>query len=71
MASCLDPVGTDDGGHGTHVAGTIGAARAGQQPRGSGRPRTDVSSPDYGDTAPYPREIDNDSCWDLPTEAPT
>ncbi|WP_173040856.1 S8 family serine peptidase [Phytohabitans flavus] len=26
VASCLDPVGTDDGGHGTHVAGTIGAA---------------------------------------------
>ena len=29
MASCLDPVGTDDGGHGTHVAGTIGAAANG------------------------------------------
>jgi subtilisin family serine protease len=26
VPSCLDPVGTDDGGHGTHVAGTIGAA---------------------------------------------
>ncbi|WP_436525809.1 S8 family serine peptidase [Actinoplanes sp. HUAS TT8] len=26
VASCLDPAGTDDGGHGTHVAGTIGAA---------------------------------------------
>ena len=26
VASCLDPVGTDDGGHGTHVAGTVGAA---------------------------------------------
>jgi len=26
VASCVDPVGTDDGGHGTHVAGTIGAA---------------------------------------------
>lgn len=25
VASCLDPVGTDDNGHGTHVAGTIGA----------------------------------------------
>lgn len=26
VEGCLDPVGTDDGGHGTHVAGTIGAA---------------------------------------------
>ncbi|MEV6489294.1 S8 family serine peptidase [Actinoplanes sp. NPDC051633] len=26
VASCLDPVGTDDGGHGTHVAGIIGAS---------------------------------------------
>jgi subtilisin family serine protease len=26
VESCLDPVGTDDNGHGTHVAGTIGAA---------------------------------------------
>jgi subtilisin family serine protease len=29
VASCHDPVGTDDGGHGTHVAGTIGAAANG------------------------------------------
>src|SRR5919197_9825 len=29
VASCLDPVGTDDGGHGTHGAGTIGAAANG------------------------------------------
>ena len=28
-ANCIDPVGTDDGGHGTHVAGTIGAAANG------------------------------------------
>jgi subtilisin family serine protease len=26
VSNCMDPVGTDDGGHGTHVAGTIGAA---------------------------------------------
>jgi lantibiotic leader peptide-processing serine protease len=167
VASCLDPVGTDDGGHGTHVAGTIGAAAngfglSGVAPKVSlvelkggqdsgyfflnpvvnallhagrsgldvvnmsfyvdpwlynctanpadspeaqaaqratiramrraltfahnrgvtlvgalgnnhedlGDPRTDASSPNYGDVAPYPREIDNDSCWDLPTEGP-
>jgi len=29
VPSCLDPVGTDDFGHGTHVAGTIGAAANG------------------------------------------
>jgi lantibiotic leader peptide-processing serine protease len=29
VPSCLDPIGTDDGGHGTHVAGIIGAAANG------------------------------------------
>ncbi|MGK5678255.1 S8 family serine peptidase [Actinoplanes sp. URMC 104] len=29
VASCVDPIGTDDNGHGTHVAGTIGAAANG------------------------------------------
>ncbi|MEV1285960.1 S8 family serine peptidase [Micromonospora sp. NPDC049679] len=29
VASCVDAVGTDDNGHGTHVAGTIGAAANG------------------------------------------
>jgi subtilisin family serine protease len=29
VASCLDPTGTDDDGHGTHTAGTIGAAANG------------------------------------------
>ncbi len=166
-ASCVDPVGEDDGGHGTHVAGTIAASlngfgvsgvapsvdivevRAGQDSgyffagptidaltysgdagidvvnmsfyvdpwlyncvggapedtptqandqdviiasmtraldyahgkgvtmfaaAGNGNtdmanPGTDTSSPDYGE-APHPRTIDNDSCYDLPTEGP-
>jgi subtilisin family serine protease len=29
VATCIDPVGTDDGGHGTHVAGTVAAAKNG------------------------------------------
>jgi subtilisin family serine protease len=29
VEGCLDPIGTDDNGHGTHVAGTIGAAANG------------------------------------------
>ncbi len=166
VASCLDPIGTDDNGHGTHVAGTIGAAangvgvsgiapnvtlvelkggqdsgfffldpvvnaltfagdngidvvnmsfyvdpwlynctaNAADSPEAQaaqnaiitgmrraleyahrkgvtlvgalgnnhedlGAPRTDTSSPDYGPT-PYPRPIDNASCWDLPVEGP-
>ncbi|MBO4206976.1 S8 family peptidase [Micromonospora echinofusca] len=166
VAGCLDPADTDDGGHGTHVAGTIGAAangiglsgvapnvtlvnlKGGQDsgyfflnpvvnalvyagdagldvvnmsfyvdpwlynctanPADSpeaqaeqraiieamkrsleyahgkgvtlvgalgnnnedlGNPRVDESSPDYGGT-PYPRPIDNNSCWDLPAEGP-
>jgi subtilisin family serine protease len=167
VESCLDPVGTDDGGHGTHVAGTIGAAANGSglsgvapgitlvelkggqdsgyfflepvvnaltyagdvgldvvnmsfyvdpwlynctnNPADSaeqkaeqkaiirgvkraleyahrrgvtlvgalgnnnedlGKPRTDISSPDYPADAAYDRPIDNDSCWDLPVEGP-
>jgi subtilisin family serine protease len=29
VATCIDPVDVDDGGHGTHVAGIVGAARNG------------------------------------------
>jgi len=167
VASCLDPVGTDDGGHGTHVAGIIGAAAngvglSGVAPKVSlvelkggqdsgfffldpvvnalvyagnagldvvnmsffvdpwlyncvnnpadspeaqaeqlaiikgmrralryahdhgvtlvgalgnnhedlGAPRTDTISPDFGPVAPYPRPVDNASCFDLPAEGP-
>ncbi len=27
VPTCIDPPDVDDGGHGTHVAGTVGAAR--------------------------------------------
>jgi subtilisin family serine protease len=167
VASCLDPVGTDDGGHGTHVAGTIGAAANGLGVSGvapnvslvelkggqdsgyffleptvnalvhaanngidvvnmsfyvdpwlynctanpadspaaqaeqrtiikgmfraltyahvkgvtlvsalgnnhedKGKPRTDISSPDYPVDTAYDRPVSNGSCWDLPTEGP-
>ncbi|WP_300011523.1 S8 family serine peptidase [Pseudonocardia sp.] len=35
-----------------------------------GRPRTDVSSPDYPFGQEYPRVIDNRTCVDLPVEGP-
>ncbi|WP_433205745.1 S8 family serine peptidase [Dactylosporangium sp. CS-047395] len=167
VASCLDPVGTDDGGHGTHVAGTIGAAANGLGVSGvapnvslvelkggqdsgyffleptvnalvhaanngidvvnmsfyvdpwlfncvanpadspaaqaeqrttikamfraltyahnkgvtlvsalgnnhddKGKPRPDISSPDYPADVAYERPVDNSTCWDLPTEGP-
>jgi lantibiotic leader peptide-processing serine protease len=167
VAGCLDPVGTDDGGHGTHVAGTIGAAANGVGVSGVapgvtlvelkggqdsgyffldpvvnaltyaadagldvvnmsfyvdpwlynclsnaadapeaqaeqraiiramhraldyahyrgvtlvgalgnnhedlGKPRTDVSSPDFPKDTGYDRPIDNATCWDLPVEGP-
>ncbi|MEV6281441.1 S8 family serine peptidase [Kribbella sp. NPDC051770] len=35
-----------------------------------GKPRVDISSPDFGDVPPYPRTIDNATCVDLPVEGP-
>ncbi|MGC4939509.1 S8 family peptidase [Kribbella sp. DT2] len=35
-----------------------------------GKPRNDISSPDFGDVPPYERVIDNASCVDLPVEGP-
>jgi subtilisin family serine protease len=35
-----------------------------------GKPRTDISSPDFGEVPPYPRPIDNATCFDLPVEGP-
>jgi lantibiotic leader peptide-processing serine protease len=35
-----------------------------------GKPRTDISSPDFGDVPAYPRPIDNATCVDLPVEGP-
>lgn len=33
-------------------------------------PRVDQSSPDYPGGTEHPRTIDNNTCWDLPTEGP-
>ncbi|WBQ07186.1 S8 family serine peptidase [Kribbella sp. CA-293567] len=35
-----------------------------------GKPRDDISSPDFGDVPPYTRPIDNATCVDLPVEGP-
>jgi subtilisin family serine protease len=35
-----------------------------------GKPRPDISSPDFGDVPPYTRTIDNATCVDLPVEGP-
>ncbi len=35
-----------------------------------GKPRTDISSPDYPPGTAYPRPIDNSDCVDLPVEGP-
>ena len=52
-----------------HRKGVTLVAAAGNEHTDMANPITDVSSPDYGE-APHPRTIDNDSCLNLPTEAP-
>ncbi|GAA2902799.1 serine protease [Actinoplanes cyaneus] len=52
-----------------HARGVTMFGALGNNHEDLGKPRTDVSSPDYGGT-PYSRPIDNSSCWDLPVEGP-
>ncbi|MFI1996504.1 S8 family serine peptidase [Actinoplanes sp. NPDC020271] len=52
-----------------HARGVTMFGALGNNHEDLGKPRTDVSSPDYGGD-PYSRPIDNSSCWDLPVEGP-
>ncbi|GIF11158.1 S8 family serine peptidase [Actinoplanes teichomyceticus] len=52
-----------------HARGVTLFGALGNNHEDLGKPRTDVSSPDYGGD-PYSRPIDNSSCWDLPVEGP-
>ena len=52
-------------GHDVTLVGSLG-----NNHENLGKPRTDTSSPDFGDVDPYPRPIDNDTCFDLPVEGP-
>ncbi|BCY15263.1 S8 family serine peptidase [Actinoplanes sp. L3-i22] len=52
-----------------HARGVSMFGALGNNHEDLGKPRTDISSPDYG-SDPYSRPIDNSSCWDLPVEGP-
>ncbi|GIE90444.1 S8 family serine peptidase [Actinoplanes regularis] len=52
-----------------HARGVTLFGALGNNHEDLGKPRTDISSPDYG-SDPYSRPIDNSSCWDLPVEGP-
>ncbi|NEA33867.1 S8 family serine peptidase [Streptomyces sp. SID13031] len=53
-----------------HKKGVTLVGSLGNNHEDLGKPRTDISSPDFGDVAPYPRPIDNATCIDLPVEGP-
>jgi subtilisin family serine protease len=52
-----------------HGQGVTLVAATGNNHEDLANPRTDTSSPDYGD-APHSRTIDNQTCFDLPVEGP-
>ncbi|GAA2696309.1 S8 family serine peptidase [Actinoplanes palleronii] len=52
-----------------HAKGVTLFGALGNNHEDLGKPRTDISSPDYG-SDPYDRPVDNASCWDLPVEGP-
>jgi subtilisin family serine protease len=51
--------------HGVTLVGALG-----NNHEDLGKPRTDISSPDFPAGAAYPRPIDNSTCLDLPAEGP-
>ena len=53
-----------------HKKGVTLVGSLGNNHEDLGKPRTDLSSPDFGDVPPYPRPIDNATCVDLPVEGP-
>ncbi|QNE18012.1 S8 family serine peptidase [Kribbella qitaiheensis] len=53
-----------------HNKGVSLVAALGNNHEDLGKPRTDISSPDFGDVPAYPRPIDNATCLDLPVEGP-
>lgn len=55
--------------HYAHGKGVTLVAAAGNNHEDLANPRTDTSSPDYGD-APHSRTIENKTCFDLPVEGP-
>ncbi len=53
-----------------HAHGVTMVAALGNNHEDLGKPRTDISSPDFPAGAAYPRPIDNATCVDLPAEGP-
>ncbi len=51
--------------HGVTLVGSLG-----NNHEDLGKPRTDISSPDFPVNTAYPRPIDNATCLDLPVEGP-
>ena len=53
-----------------HKKGVTLVGSLGNNHEDLGKPRTDISSPDYPPGTEYDRPIDNSDCVDLPVEGP-
>ncbi|MGW1347508.1 S8 family serine peptidase [Kribbella sp. NPDC002412] len=53
-----------------HKRGVTLVGSLGNNHEDLGKPRTDISSPDFPPGTAYPRPIDNATCFDLPVEGP-
>ena len=53
-----------------HRGGVTLVGSLGNNHEDLGKPRTDISSPDFPDGTAYPRPIDNSTCLSLPVEGP-